>query len=105
MSAKRFLDTNILIYAFSEDQAKAAAAEAILAAGGSISVQVLNEFTDVCRRKLKLGWSEIEQRLAVIKTLASEVAPVRTVSTISASYGAGILFVRKARKGAHTYGM
>ncbi len=76
MSAKRFLDTNVLIYAFSEDKAKADAADAILAAGGSISVQVLNEFAHVCRRKLSLDWPEIEARLAVIKTLAGEVAPV-----------------------------
>ncbi len=76
MSAKRFIGTNVLIYAFSQDAAKAGAAEAILADGGSISVQVLNEFADVCRRKLKLDWPEIEQRLAIVKTLVGEVAPV-----------------------------
>ena len=62
-SIKRFVDTNILIYAISGDKAKAAEAEAILAGGGCISVQVLNEFTEVCRRKLKLDWAEIEERL------------------------------------------
>jgi predicted nucleic acid-binding protein len=76
MSDKCFIDTNILIYAFSEDHAKAKRAEAILAAGGSISVQVLNEFASVCSRKLKLDWKEIEERLAVVKTLISEVAPL-----------------------------
>ncbi|MGO8955386.1 MAG: PIN domain-containing protein [Rhodomicrobium sp.] len=76
MSVKRFLDTNALIYAFSEDKAKAARAEAMLGAGGSISVQVLNEFAHVCQRKLRLDWKEIEARLAVIKTLVNEVVPV-----------------------------
>jgi len=73
---KRFIDTNILIYAFSDDKAKAAAAEAILAVGGCISVQVLNEFTEVCRGKLKLDWAEIEERLATVRVLLTEVAPV-----------------------------
>ncbi len=76
MSAKRFIDTNVLIYAFSEDENRAGIAEAILAAGGSISVQVLNEFTNVSRRKLKLDWPEIGERLAVVKALAGEVVPV-----------------------------
>ena len=76
MNAKRLLDTNILIYAFSEDEAKASAAEAILAAGGCLSVQVLNEFVHVCRRKLNLNWPEIEERLAAVKELANEVAPL-----------------------------
>ena len=76
MNAKRLIDTNILIHAFSEDEAKAGAAEAILAAGGCLSVQVLNEFVNVCRRKLNLDWPEIEERLAAVKALANEVAPL-----------------------------
>jgi predicted nucleic acid-binding protein len=76
MNDKSFVDTNVLIYAFSEDAAKAAVAEAILAAGGSISVQVLNEFTHVSRRKLKLDWPEVEERLSVVKALVCEAAPV-----------------------------
>jgi predicted nucleic acid-binding protein len=73
---KRFLDTNILIYAFAESEAKAEAAEAALSAGGVISVQVLNEFTHVCSRKLKLSWAEIEERRAVIKLLVLEITPI-----------------------------
>ena len=76
MSAKRFIDTNVLIYAFSDDDAKASVAEGVLAAGGIISVQVLNEFTNVCRRKLKLEWYAIEERLAVVKALTYEVLPI-----------------------------
>ena len=76
MSAKHFLDTNILIYAFSNDGAKAHRAESILAEGGCISIQVLNEFVNVCRKKLKLDWTEIEDRLAVVRALIGDVAPV-----------------------------
>jgi predicted nucleic acid-binding protein len=36
----------------------------------------LNEFVNVCRRKLKLDWKEIEERLAVVKALVHEVAPL-----------------------------
>ena len=76
MSVKCFLDTNILIYAFSDDNAKADRALHLLSGGGYISVQVLNEFVNVCRKKLKLGWEEIEERLAIVKTLASDVIPL-----------------------------
>ena len=76
MSANSFLDTNVLIYAFSDDLAKAERAAEALAAGGSISVQVLNEFVNVCRKKLQLDWKEIEERLEVVRALVSEVVPV-----------------------------
>jgi predicted nucleic acid-binding protein len=76
MSGSSFLDTNVLIYAFSNDPAKAERAAEALAAGGSISVQVLNEFVNVCRKKLKLDWKEIEERLTVVRALVSEVVPV-----------------------------
>jgi predicted nucleic acid-binding protein len=37
---------------------------------------VLNEFTHVCSRKLKLTWTEIEERREVIKRLVSEITPL-----------------------------
>jgi len=46
-----FFDTNILVYIASDDAIQADRAEAALAAGGAISMQVLNEFTSVARRK------------------------------------------------------
>ena len=51
-AAERFFDTNILLYLLSADQDKADRAEAALTAGGSVSVQVLNEFASVASRKL-----------------------------------------------------
>ena len=53
-----FFDTNILVYA-QQNGAKAERARALLAGGGKLSVQVLNEFTAVSRRKLGKDWREI----------------------------------------------
>lgn len=67
MNAERFLDTNVLLYLFSEDAVKADCAESIVNAGAVISVQVLNEFTSVARRKLKLEWLEIDEALRAVQ--------------------------------------
>ena len=50
MPAKQFFDTNILIYAFASNDLRSARAESLIAEGGVIGVQVLNEFTNVTRR-------------------------------------------------------
>ena len=60
MSAdKTFFDTNVILYLFSADTAKAGRAEELLASGGQISVQVLNELASVARRKLGFSWHEV----------------------------------------------
>ena len=56
-----FFDTNILLYLLSGDASKADCAEALVAAGGVISVQVLNEFASVASRKLGMSWLEIRE--------------------------------------------
>jgi predicted nucleic acid-binding protein len=76
MSAKPFLDTNVLIYAFSSGDPRTERAEAILAAGGIVSVQVLNEFVNVLRCKLRWGWDEITAALAVLSTLLAPPLPL-----------------------------
>lgn len=53
-----FFDSNVLLYLASADEAKAERAEALLESGGTISVQVLNEIANVCRRKMDLSWAE-----------------------------------------------
>jgi predicted nucleic acid-binding protein len=53
-----FFDTNVLVYIASDDTAKADRAEAAIAAGGAISVQVLNELASVARRKMRMSWAE-----------------------------------------------
>lgn len=66
--AKRpFLDTNIVVYLLSGEAAKADTAERLVAAGGVVSTQVLNEFVSVARRKIALGWAEIEEILGALK--------------------------------------
>jgi predicted nucleic acid-binding protein len=61
--ASAFFDTNVLLYEFSEDAAKAAASENVIRGGGVISVQVLNEFANAGRRKLGLSWAVIRDIL------------------------------------------
>ena len=56
-----FLDTNLLVYAQGTD-AKSEIAREVILEGGVISVQVLNEFTNVLRRKFSLSWDEIPRR-------------------------------------------
>jgi len=50
MPAKDFFDTNVLIYAVGKNDPRASRAEALLAGGGIVSIQSLNEFVSVVRR-------------------------------------------------------
>lgn len=70
-----FIDSNVILYLLSGDSAKADRAEAILGKGGVISVQVLNELTSVCLRKLKMTWEEIDTVLVAVKA-ACDVVPL-----------------------------
>jgi predicted nucleic acid-binding protein len=69
MNGKPFFDTNILVYAFASNDRRSDRAEALLAAGGVISIQVLNEFVNVSRRKLAREWPEIDAALAVLRDI------------------------------------
>lgn len=71
--SKAFIDTNILLYLLSSDTEKANCAETILQSGGLISVQVLNEFTNVVRRKQLLSWSEITEVLDLVTSILQVV--------------------------------
>lgn len=64
-----FFDTNVLVYIASGDAAKADRAEAALAAGGAISVQVLNELANVARRKMRMSWAETHAFLDMLRRL------------------------------------
>lgn len=66
-AARPFADTNVLLYLLSADDAKADRAEALLAAGVTVSVQVLNEFANVARRKLAMPWPEIAEVLHLVR--------------------------------------
>jgi predicted nucleic acid-binding protein len=92
MSGKAFFDTNILVYVVGQKDKRTDTAEALLAAGGTISVQVLNELANVSRKKLRMSWEEIDEVLAAIRVLCPSPLPL-TVDThdagrrIAAKYG------------------
>ncbi|TGQ38369.1 PIN domain-containing protein [Mesorhizobium sp. M00.F.Ca.ET.216.01.1.1] len=64
-----FFDTNVLVYVVSGDTAKADRAEAAIAAGGAISVQVLNELANVARRKMQMSWADTHALLTTLRGL------------------------------------
>lgn len=72
MRSSVFLDTNVLVYAFSEDP-RSFRAEALLASGCITGVQALNEFANVARRKLGFGWDEVDAALQSIRTLCRTI--------------------------------
>jgi predicted nucleic acid-binding protein len=74
--AEFFFNTNVVLYLLSADAAKADRAEELLAIGGVISVQVLNEFAAVASRKLGMSWPEIREVLAQVRV----VCPVEPMS-------------------------
>ena len=70
-----FFDTNVLLYLLTEDDAKADRAEQLMAVGGTISVQVLNEFAYVARRKYKAPWNAVRDSLMTMR-VALPVEPM-----------------------------
>ena len=67
--ADDFFDTSVLLYLLSADEAKSARAEAVLAEGGTISVQVLNEFASVALRKLDMPLVDVREVLATLRSV------------------------------------
>lgn len=73
--ASGFLDSNVLIYAFSNDE-RAAVAYELLEARPTISVQGLNEFVHVARRKLAMDWQEVRDAIAALRVLCPTILPI-----------------------------
>jgi predicted nucleic acid-binding protein len=63
-----FFDTNILVYA-QQPGVKGDRARALLVGGGKLSVQVLNEFTAVSRRKQAKDWREVTEAISDVLTV------------------------------------
>jgi predicted nucleic acid-binding protein len=80
MRDRAFVDANICIYAFSQDARRAEPATALLTQNAVISVQVLNEYANVSRRKLRLDWPIIFRDLDIIVSLVGDVRPL-TIAT------------------------
>lgn len=79
MSAADFFDSNILLYLASNDLPKMQRARELLTDGGTISVQVLNEFAAVMSRKYRRSMDEIRAALHDIRLVCKvHVADIRT---------------------------
>lgn len=92
MNDKPFFDTTILIYSVSLEDRRAVVAEKLLADGGCISVQVLNEFAAVARRKLNMSWDEVSDVLFSVRALcelpiALSIKTHETALAIANQYG------------------
>ena len=69
-----FFDTNVVVYAFLDIEKRRAAIE-VMADGGVISAQVLNEFTHVARRRQR-SWPNIEAAIAALQARFPDVVPL-----------------------------
>ena len=72
---RQFFDSNVVLYLLSDNQTKANCCEEIVEQGGVISVQVLNECVNVMLKKLTMARPEIDEFLAVIKSI-SDIVPL-----------------------------
>lgn len=75
MSGRAFFDTNVLIYSLGKDP-RGRRAEQLLSEGGTVSVQILNEFADVARRKVHMSWDEVKQALHLILFFCPDPVPI-----------------------------
>ena len=78
-----FFDTNVLVYSVTADPRKSAA-DRVLARGGFVSAQVLNEFANVARNKLRKDWTEIEYAIARFCRAADDVVHLTRETNASA---------------------
>ena len=72
MPDKAFFDTNLLIYGAIGEDPRSGRSEELLSAGGTVSVQVLNEFVSVARRKLQTSWTDVRTALQWIRILCPD---------------------------------
>lgn len=78
-----FFDSNVLIYAYSTD-ARRQRALTTIAGGGVISAQVLNEFTNVLRKKQKQDWPVIEAAVQSLRFRFPDIVPLTSATHAAA---------------------
>jgi predicted nucleic acid-binding protein len=78
-----FLDTNILVYA-QQTGPKAVISRDLIAQGGTINVQVLNELTNVLRKKGNRSWRDIELVLDDVDNALDPALPLTAATTRAA---------------------
>jgi len=70
MTAKTFLDTNIVLYTIGQDTHKKTVARQLIASNPMVSAQVINECVNVCLKKFKF---DKKQAYAFADTLMNKV--------------------------------
>lgn len=68
-----FFDTNIVVYALVDDSWHTEPSLALLQAGGTVSVQVLNECANTLRRKFSASWGQMQRASERIRSLCAVV--------------------------------
>ena len=81
--ARAFLDTNIIVYAFVDDP-RSVVAQELLKERCDTSVQALNEFTHVARRKLGMSWTEIRAATRAVTALCGTITTISLETHIQA---------------------
>jgi predicted nucleic acid-binding protein len=68
-----FFDTNVVVYALVGDPPSADCSWKILRAGGTVSIQVLNECANTLRRKFSFDWPDIAEACGQVRGLCDIV--------------------------------
>lgn len=76
MRADAFVDTNVVVYAFTRDDPRTDVARRLLEQGPQLNVQILNEFVNVAVRKLRIPWSEIHDALRIVGAFTAPPRPL-----------------------------
>lgn len=87
-ASRSFVDSNVICYLFGADPAKAERAEALLAKGPEISVQVLAEVCNVASRKSRRTWDEIEEIITTVSEVCEIVPLTETVQATARAIAA-----------------
>jgi predicted nucleic acid-binding protein len=95
MSDKAFFDSNVLIDAMVSGDSRRERAQQLVAQRGVISVQVLNEFAAVARRKMRMPGEDVIEALDAIRVLfpypgAITIETHEAALEIAQKYGLGI---------------
>lgn len=77
-------DTNVAVYAFTDVGAKAATARIVIERADFISVQLLNEFANVIRRKQGRSWGDISLALDRLRRAVPKILPLDEAAHLEA---------------------
>jgi predicted nucleic acid-binding protein len=95
MSDRAFFDSNVMIYAMVSGDPRRERAQQLMEQGGVISVQVLNEFVALSRRKMRMPWQDAIEALDSVRILFPSPVSItidthQEALTIAERYGYGI---------------